>query len=228
MIPYPCWLPSASAVRIRNVASCIARSVIHTLYTVGLAVARPPELPGDGLVRPPAVSGAASIMIKLFRAVRVHRASGHQPWNSRADAVLLDGAGGWCSAVVSPAAADRRVQPGILGDGKDGLRRICAGQGSLLVVAGPGFEPGKAKPTVLQTAPFGRSGNLPCAAPQNGTVKDSGPSGRLRHVHATARALACPVRRKRLRPAPAPPARPSGGRTMPPRPAAERTSGTGR
>ncbi len=32
-------------------------------------------------------------------------------------------------------------------------------------VAGPGFEPGKAKPTVLQTAPFGRSGNLPCAAP---------------------------------------------------------------
>src|SRR2546429_507632 len=45
MIPYPCWLPSASAVRIRNVASCIARSVIHTLYTVGLAVARPPELP---------------------------------------------------------------------------------------------------------------------------------------------------------------------------------------
>src|SRR6266481_2048723 len=45
MIPYPCWLPSASAVRIRNVASCIARSVIHTLYTVGLAAARPPELP---------------------------------------------------------------------------------------------------------------------------------------------------------------------------------------
>jgi hypothetical protein len=32
------------------------------------------------------------------------------------------------------------------------------------VVAGPGFEPGKAKPTVLQTAPFGRSGNLPHAA----------------------------------------------------------------
>ena len=28
-----------SAVRIRNVASCIARSVIHTLYTAGLAVA---------------------------------------------------------------------------------------------------------------------------------------------------------------------------------------------
>jgi hypothetical protein len=40
----------------------------------------------------------------------------------------------------------------------------CAGQGLLLVVAGPGFEPGKAKPTVLQTAPFGRSGNLPGAA----------------------------------------------------------------
>ena len=53
--------------------------------------------------------------------------------------------------MVSPAAADCRVQPGILGDGKDGPRRICAGQGSLLVVAGPGFEPGKAKPTVLQT-----------------------------------------------------------------------------
>ena len=55
-----------------------------------------------------------------------------------------------------------------------------------LVVAGPGFEPGKAKPTVLQTAPFGRSGNLPDAAPQDGTVKDSGPSGCLRHVHASA------------------------------------------
>jgi hypothetical protein len=32
------------------------------------------------------------------------------------------------------------------------------------VVAGDGFEPSKAKPTVLQTAPFGRSGNLPRAA----------------------------------------------------------------
>src|SRR5215470_11751787 len=58
------------------------------------------------------------------------------------------------------------------------LKNVCPGQGAfLLVVAGPGFEPGKAKPTVLQTAPFGRSGNLPCAAPQDGTVKDSGPSG---------------------------------------------------
>src|SRR5260370_41228282 len=45
MIPYPCWLPSASAVRIRNVASCIARSVILTLYTAELAVATLPELP---------------------------------------------------------------------------------------------------------------------------------------------------------------------------------------
>src|SRR5262245_25338169 len=45
MIPYPCWLPSASAVRIRNVASCIARSVTLTLYTAGLAMASPPELP---------------------------------------------------------------------------------------------------------------------------------------------------------------------------------------
>src|SRR3984957_5622899 len=31
------------------------------------------------------------------------------------------------------------------------------------VVAGVGFEPTEAKPTVLQTAPFGHSGNLPCA-----------------------------------------------------------------
>ena len=38
-------------------------------------------------------------------------------------------------------------------------------------------------------------------------MKDSGPPGRLRHVHATAGTLACPVRQKRLRPAPALPAR---------------------
>src|ERR1700722_11463626 len=37
-IPYPCWLPSASAVRIRKVASCIARSAIATVYTVELAM----------------------------------------------------------------------------------------------------------------------------------------------------------------------------------------------
>src|SRR5882757_2552178 len=47
MIPYPCWLPSASAVRIRNVASCIARSVILTLYTAELAVPKP-RLAGQG------------------------------------------------------------------------------------------------------------------------------------------------------------------------------------
>ena len=29
-------------------------------------------------------------------------------------------------------------------------------------VAGEGFEPSKAKPTDLQSAPIGRSGNLPC------------------------------------------------------------------
>src|SRR5262245_5662766 len=33
--------------------------------------------------------------------------------------------------------------------------------GFRLVVAGEGFEPSKAMPAVLQTAPFGRSGNLP-------------------------------------------------------------------
>src|SRR3984957_12614006 len=43
MIPYPCWLPSASAVRIRKVASCIARIAIPTLYIVELAVASPPS-----------------------------------------------------------------------------------------------------------------------------------------------------------------------------------------
>jgi hypothetical protein len=84
------------------------------------------------------------------------------------------------------------------------------------VVAGPGFEPGKAKPTVLQTAPFGRSGNLPCAA-QDGTVKDSGPSGCLRQVHATVSTLPGPVSWKRPRPAPAPSERawPAGGQCRP-------------
>src|SRR5260370_28002705 len=33
MIPYPCWDPSASAVKIRNVASCIALPLIPPLYT---------------------------------------------------------------------------------------------------------------------------------------------------------------------------------------------------
>ena len=51
-------------------------------------------------------------------------------------------------------------------------------------VAGPGFEPGKAEPTVLQTAPFGRSGNLPLAAHMDGTVKDSGRSGFSSHRHS--------------------------------------------
>lgn len=39
---------------------------------------------------------------------------------------------------------------------------VSAGRGSLSpAVAGPGFEPGKATPTDLQSAPFGRSGNQP-------------------------------------------------------------------
>jgi hypothetical protein len=38
MIPYPCWDPSASAVKIRNVASCIALLLIPSLYTDELAV----------------------------------------------------------------------------------------------------------------------------------------------------------------------------------------------
>ena len=43
------------------------------------------------------------------------------------------------------------------------------------VVAGGGFEPPKAKPTVLQTAPFGRSGNLPGRRRMpGGTEKNSG------------------------------------------------------
>src|SRR5262252_5634568 len=87
--------------------------------------------------------------------------------------------------------ADSRQSPGPAGKAWDLARqapgRICVGRGLFqLLVAGPGFEPGKAKPTVLQTAPFGRSGNLPGADPQDGTVKDSGPWGCLRHVHATA------------------------------------------
>jgi hypothetical protein len=50
-------------------------------------------------------------------------------------------------------------------------------------------------------------------------VKDSGPPGCLRHVHVTARALPCPASWKRQWAVPAPPA---GGRTTPPRPAAQR------
>src|SRR5215470_10355299 len=49
MIPYPCWLLSASAVRIRNVASCIARSVILTLYTVELSMATRPSRPAPAV-----------------------------------------------------------------------------------------------------------------------------------------------------------------------------------
>src|SRR6185312_10388383 len=41
MIPYPCWVPDASAVRIRNVASCIARVLITATYIDELAVASP-------------------------------------------------------------------------------------------------------------------------------------------------------------------------------------------
>src|SRR5260370_15852351 len=33
MIPYPCWDPSATAVKIRTVASCIALPLIPPLYT---------------------------------------------------------------------------------------------------------------------------------------------------------------------------------------------------
>jgi hypothetical protein len=46
MIPYPCWVPDASAVRIKNVASCIARVLITATYIDELAVASPysPEL----------------------------------------------------------------------------------------------------------------------------------------------------------------------------------------
>src|SRR6185437_9871117 len=39
MIPYPCWVPDASAVRMRNVASCIARLLITATYIDELAVA---------------------------------------------------------------------------------------------------------------------------------------------------------------------------------------------
>src|SRR5262249_58244457 len=41
MIPYPCWLLLASAVRIMKVASCIARMGMQTLYTAELAIASP-------------------------------------------------------------------------------------------------------------------------------------------------------------------------------------------
>src|SRR3984957_15991124 len=41
MIAYPCWLPSASAVRIRKVASCIGRLVIRKVYIFHLYMARP-------------------------------------------------------------------------------------------------------------------------------------------------------------------------------------------
>src|SRR5262245_66469850 len=41
MIPYPCWLPFASAVRIMKVASCIARTGMQTLYTAERAIASP-------------------------------------------------------------------------------------------------------------------------------------------------------------------------------------------
>src|SRR5699024_5762772 len=37
----------------------------------------------------------------------------------------------------------------------------CRSPGSSLAVAGEGFEPSKAEPADLQSAPFGRSGNLP-------------------------------------------------------------------
>ena len=57
-------------------------------------MARPPELPLKWAGRAPAVSGTGSIMIKPFRTVRVHRASGHQLWNSHIDTALLDEAGG--------------------------------------------------------------------------------------------------------------------------------------
>src|SRR3954447_22482686 len=38
MIPYPCRLPAASAVRIRKVASCIVRLAISAIYTDELAL----------------------------------------------------------------------------------------------------------------------------------------------------------------------------------------------
>src|SRR5262245_53832006 len=41
MIPYPCWVPDASAVKMRNVASCIARVLITATYIDELAVASP-------------------------------------------------------------------------------------------------------------------------------------------------------------------------------------------
>jgi hypothetical protein len=40
MMPYPCWDPSASAVKIRKVASCIALPLIRPLYTDELTVSR--------------------------------------------------------------------------------------------------------------------------------------------------------------------------------------------
>src|SRR5690348_18440688 len=41
-IPYPCWLPAASAVRIRNVASCIGRLVMPAVYIAELTI--PPRV----------------------------------------------------------------------------------------------------------------------------------------------------------------------------------------
>src|ERR1700759_5255090 len=40
MIPYPCCGPWASAVRIKNVVSCIASLLMRSLYTVALTINR--------------------------------------------------------------------------------------------------------------------------------------------------------------------------------------------
>ena len=74
--------------------------------------------------------------------------------------------------------------------------RIDAASGPFaLVVAGGGFEPPKAKPTVLQTAPFGHSGNLPGAAVLGSREKNSGQRDRLRRGRAgTLAAVRAPIR----------------------------------
>lgn len=54
-----------------------------------------------------------------------------------------------------------------------------------LLVPGAGFEPAKAMPADLQSAPFGRSGNLACAA--NSTTKPRAPSKSARLAGETIR-----------------------------------------
>src|ERR1700678_2964090 len=107
MIPYPCWLPLASAVRIMKVASCIARIAIQTLYTVERAIASPPSRPAPAPARP-AARALASQVGRILAAQQ-------QSWTKlqpRLSREVLPGTGhGWYMVIPGREPAEAGAVP---------------------------------------------------------------------------------------------------------------------